>query len=94
MISLQDIEKLAQLSRIHLSTEEKEGLRGQIDSILTYVGQINQVAGTVGNVVETVAPRNVFRDDINPHESGAHTEDLLNEAPQREGQFFKVKKIL
>ncbi len=35
-----------------------------------------------------------MREDAFPHESGIHTEALLNNAPEREGMFLKVKKIL
>lgn len=37
---------------------------------------------------------NVMREDGEPHESGLYTEKLLSAAPQREGQYIKVKKIL
>lgn len=37
---------------------------------------------------------NVMREDTEPHESGIYTEKLLSAAPQREGQYIKVKKIL
>lgn len=94
MIENKDIEKLASLSRIKVMPEEVEKFRLEIDSILDYVAQIQKVnlledRGTaqVGDVY------NVFREDENPHESGEHTETLLKEAPQREGNFVKVKNI-
>ena len=38
--------------------------------------------------------RNVMREDENPYEKGLYTEKLLEEAPEREENFVKVKKIL
>ena len=38
--------------------------------------------------------RNVFREDKDPHLPGEFTEDLLAEAPRRQDNFVKVKKIL
>ena len=38
--------------------------------------------------------RNVMREDANPHESGIYTEKMLEQAPAREGNYIKVKKIL
>ena len=35
-----------------------------------------------------------MREDSNPHEPGVYTEDLLNLAPERAGQYVKVQKIL
>ena len=108
MISLKDIEKLAELSRLEIPAGEKETLRKEIDSILTYVGQIKEISNTHSSKVkpsdsglegltlleDRPIVRNVFRDDKNPHESGIYTETLLAETPQREGNFVKVKKIL
>ncbi len=43
-----DIEKLANLSRLALTDEEKEGFAKDISGILAYVGQIQEVAGGAG----------------------------------------------
>jgi aspartyl-tRNA(Asn)/glutamyl-tRNA(Gln) amidotransferase subunit C len=93
MISRDDIKKLAKLSRIDLADEEEERFTKEVDSILGYVAQIQEFKSeglTRGN--ERV--KNVLREDSNPHESGINTEAILAEAPQREGQYLKVKKIL
>ncbi len=92
MIEKKDIEKLAALARIHVSDSEKEELREKIDSLLSYVEQIQKATGSAER--EVPAHRNVVREDTNPHESGIHTEALLNEAPKRKGDYLQVKKIL
>ncbi|MFA6536175.1 MAG: Asp-tRNA(Asn)/Glu-tRNA(Gln) amidotransferase subunit GatC [Candidatus Paceibacterota bacterium] len=87
------IEKLAKLARLKLSTEEKKKFAKEIGAILEYVGQIKEAGA---ETAERKIPdlRNVMRADDASHESGIHTEDLLNSAPEREGQYIKVKKIL
>lgn len=93
MISDEDIHKLSTLSRISVSPEEAESFRGEISSILEYVGQINKVVEK--NKVEVYhSLKNVFREDRNPHETGENTEKILAEAPNREGNYVKVKKII
>jgi aspartyl-tRNA(Asn)/glutamyl-tRNA(Gln) amidotransferase subunit C len=92
MIESKDIEKLASLARIHVSDSEKEGLRKEIESVLSYVEQIQKATGDAPR--EVPAQRNVMREDTYPHESGIHTETLLNEAPKRKGDYVQVKKIL
>jgi aspartyl-tRNA(Asn)/glutamyl-tRNA(Gln) amidotransferase subunit C len=92
MISAEDIKKLANLARIKLVPGDEVKLAKDMDNILGYVNQIQQVSGTRSTEKEKV--RNVLRDDSNPHESGINTEALLAEAPKREGQYVKVKKIL
>jgi len=87
------VEKLAKLARLKLSAEEKQKFAKEIGAILEYVGQIKEAGAEAG---ERKIPelRNVMRADENPHESGIHTEDLLNSAPERDGGYLKVEKIL
>ncbi|HVS79475.1 MAG TPA: Asp-tRNA(Asn)/Glu-tRNA(Gln) amidotransferase subunit GatC [Candidatus Paceibacterota bacterium] len=94
MIEPQTIEKLAELARIKVSREEVEGLRAEIEPILDYVNQIQDAVGAGEIEPEAGAVRNVMRADDHPHESGIHSAELLEEAPAREGEYFKVKKIL
>jgi aspartyl-tRNA(Asn)/glutamyl-tRNA(Gln) amidotransferase subunit C len=94
MITPEDIEKLSELSRIEVSDEEKISFSKEIDSILGYVGQISELASGSTDEEQTSFVKNVFRKDENPHESGLYTEALLKEAPDTEGGFVKVKKIL
>lgn len=92
MITSKDIEKLAGLARIHLADSEKEGLTKDISAILQYIDQIQKASGDVERQIP--AHRNAMREDSEPHESGIHTETLLAEAPKRDGNYLKVKKIL
>ena len=103
MITLEDIEKLAQLARINVSLEEKDSIRKDIEGILAYVGRVKDMAsGEINNQAreeakeesETPAVYNVMRKDVVTHESGEYTEVLLKAAPSRLGDYFKVKKIL
>ncbi|MFA6094378.1 MAG: Asp-tRNA(Asn)/Glu-tRNA(Gln) amidotransferase subunit GatC [Candidatus Paceibacterota bacterium] len=95
MIDIKDIEKLAELSRIKLTDEEKQKFGTEIESILAYVNQIQEVAGATASEQPVVGEvRNVMRPDTNSNESGANTEMILAEAPAREGDLLKVKKIL
>ena len=92
MITKTDIQKLASLARIDISPEEAESLTVEIDAILGYVGQIQNISAE--EVKEVPALRNVMRDDVVTHTSGEFSEDILKLVPQREGNYLKVKKIL
>lgn len=95
MVSSDDVRKLARLGRLALTDEEVEKLKGDMGSILAYIDTIQKVelpehpSGSVYLDIE-----NVMRADENPHEAGIHTEELLKQAPRREGNYLKVKKIL
>ncbi len=95
MISADDVKKLARLSRLALTDAEVETLRGELDSILSYVDTIQKVelpATPKGSVY--LDSKNVMREDAEPHAGGKYTEELLAQAPRREGDYLKVKKIL
>jgi Asp-tRNA(Asn)/Glu-tRNA(Gln) amidotransferase C subunit len=64
----------------------------EVDSILGYVGQIQNSTGDAERIVPT--HRNVMRDDAVTHEPREYTEKLLKNAPAREGDYLKVKNIL
>ena len=89
------VEKLAELARIEISDAEAEKLSGELGNILKYVGEIKEVqsANTKNQDVKPEV-RNILRADTEPHESGIYTEELLVAAPDREGDYIKVKKIL
>lgn len=99
MITTEDIQKLAELSRIKIAPEEQEALRSQIESILGYIDQIKkatQVAAGAG-FSPTIAAgdvHNVMREDGEPHMPSEFTEKILSVAPAREGDYLKVKKIM
>lgn len=92
MITKEDIKKLAGLARMELSDSEAEHLTGEVDSILSYVGQITNTTGDL--VREVPKLHNVMREDIPQNKAGQYTEDILKNAPAREGNYLKVKKIL
>jgi len=94
MITVTEIEKLASLARIKLEEGEKQGLTKEIDSILTYIDQIKAATLDIDHTPAVGAVYNVFRDDVVVKISDEDRERILNEAPNREGDFVAVKKII
>jgi aspartyl-tRNA(Asn)/glutamyl-tRNA(Gln) amidotransferase subunit C len=94
MVNQKEIEKLANLARIGITDEEKTKLSKNIESILAYVSEIKDVSSADKEVYESEKLVNVMREDSDPHESGLYSERLLKEAPYREGDYIRVKKIL
>ncbi|MBI5077819.1 MAG: Asp-tRNA(Asn)/Glu-tRNA(Gln) amidotransferase subunit GatC [Candidatus Yonathbacteria bacterium] len=94
-IGLKDVEHLAGLARIAVSEDEKKILQHDLEEILAYVSEIKE-AGQGGRKErgEQGELYNVMREDSEPHESGIFTEDILKQAPAREGDRVSVKKIL
>ncbi|MEK7117017.1 MAG: Asp-tRNA(Asn)/Glu-tRNA(Gln) amidotransferase subunit GatC [Patescibacteria group bacterium] len=102
MISKEEIKKLADLARIDVADGEIENLRGEMDSILEYVGQIKKVAREAvfpspeqgGGDTIVRGEVNVMREDTNPTESEKYSKELTAEFPDSENNYLKVKKIL
>lgn len=91
----EDVEHLASLARIRLSEVEKAALPAELDSIVSYVSAVSDIAATDTDAELQVGARyNVFREDIVTNEPNQYTDDILAEMPASEGRYMKVKKIL
>ena len=93
LISADDVRKVAKLARLDLPEDKILTYTGQLESILEYVGQLKQVdTEGVSETTRAVEVTNVTRKDgVVPTPV---REDILNQAPLREGDFFRVPKIL
>ena len=93
-ITKEQIQHLGTLARIRLDDADVEKLESDMNDIVEYVSRIDAAVGdralekTVGVVY------NVFREDEVTCTPGAHTDDMLAEMPERDGQYLRVKKIL
>lgn len=94
MITTQELDNLANLARIKLSPTDKESLIKEFDSILSYVDQLKKVEVSLDAEGRVGAVRNVTRPDVVVSTSPTDREGLLNEAPDREGDFIAVKKMI
>ena len=92
MVNKDEVTNLANLARIQITPEEAESLTHELDSILDYVGQIKN--SSTEEISNTPFLKNVMRDDVATNKDREFTEDILNNAPSREGNYLKVKKIL
>ena len=95
MIDRATIDKLASLSRIELSDEEKDKIAKDLESILGYVAELKNAPKYEANEGEEVHI-NIFREDeeILGFGAGEFTKDILDEAPRRDGDFLLVKQVM
>ena len=94
MITPKELEHLATLARIKLTDDDKKSLVKEFDSILGYVDQLKKVEVSMDAEGRVGALKNVMRPDVVANTSPEDRERLLNEAPDREGDFIAVKKII
>jgi len=88
-----DIEHVARLARLALTPDELERFREQLGVILEHAERVTEVAAeAVPPTAHPLPSSNVFRPD-EPRDGLGHEEALAN-APDREGDFFKVPPIV
>lgn len=88
-----DIEKVARLARIELSHDEKKIFGAQLEQILTYMEQLNEVdTSGVEPTSHAIAIYNVFREDgVRP---SFPRQEVLKIAPEEEDGQFRVPRII
>ena len=93
MISREDVEHVARLTRLHLTPAEVDQMQAQLGGILAYIDTLRSLD------VEAVEPTshavplvNVMRDDeVRPC---LPPSEMLANAPDPHGEFFRVPRIL
>jgi aspartyl-tRNA(Asn)/glutamyl-tRNA(Gln) amidotransferase subunit C len=92
MISREEVEHVARLSRLHFDEEELERLQPELSQIIDYVQQLTDLdlAG-LPPTSHAVALKNVLRPDV-PIQ-GLTQEEALSNAPAVERDQFAVPRI-
>lgn len=88
-----NINQVALLARIKLREDEKKSLSRDLEKILDYIKKLNELdTAQIPPTSHVLAIENVFRPD------SAKPQDIYKEAlghaPEREGDFFKVPKVI
>ena len=88
-----DIDQVAELSRLSLKPEERAKLAKDLEKILAYVDQLQELkTDSIEPTSHPLAIENVFREDeVIPCDI---REAVLKCAPKREENYFKVPKII
>ena len=87
------VQRVARLARIAVTDAEAEALKGELNTILGFVEQLNEVDVTdVEPMTSVIALEMKKRTDV--VNDGGQTEKVLTNAPAREGDFFAVPKVV
>lgn len=93
-MTIDDVENLAELAKLELTDKEKNQILKDLEGILAYVKQIEEVE--VPNIEPEYLNRNVWREDVPRREDEVEfsRELILEQFPDSKNGFVKVKKIL
>jgi len=93
-ISHDDVQHLAQLSSLQLTNEEVSALQIDLQNIVGYIQQLDELDTTgVEPTYQVTDLQNVWRDDVVDN-YGINKDSLLALAPATEAEQIKVPKVL
>jgi aspartyl-tRNA(Asn)/glutamyl-tRNA(Gln) amidotransferase subunit C len=92
-LSTSDVEYVARLARLEISEAEKDKFTAQLNDILRYIDQLNELdTAGVAPMSHAIAVTNAFREDKVVESLG--TQKALANAPDARGEFFRVPKVI
>ena len=92
-IDLDQVRHIGKLSRIELTEQQVHTFGRQLASILAYFDKLQELDTCgVEPMAHAVEVRNVFGQDVVGE--SLSTEQVLGNAPQRDGDLFEVPKVI
>ena len=92
-INREQVERVAFLARLGLSEAEKERYEQQLSAILDHMRALNELdTSDIPPTAQVIPLRNVMREDES--RPSMPREAVLRNAPEREGEFFRVPPVL
>jgi aspartyl-tRNA(Asn)/glutamyl-tRNA(Gln) amidotransferase subunit C len=100
-VSEKDVEHVADLANLQLTTDEKAKMRKDLNSVLDYIAQLNELDTSAVPPIAQVS-------ELLPADNGANAAELrqdtivgslerksvLSQAPDTDGVFFRVPKVI
>lgn len=87
------VRRIAKLARIRVPEEELEAYKGELNAILGFVEQLDEVDVTGVEPMTSVTPMKLrLRED--KITDGSYAEKVVGNAPLSEDNFFMVPKVI
>lgn len=92
-VDAQTVRRIAHLARIAVADDEVERLQGEINAVLAFVGQLNEVNVEGVEPMTSVTPMKMKqREDVVT--DGEIADDIVKNAPATDDHFFLVPKVV
>jgi aspartyl-tRNA(Asn)/glutamyl-tRNA(Gln) amidotransferase subunit C len=100
-VTIDDVRRVAELANLELTAEEEPRMQRDLNAILGHIAQLNeldtagvpamaQVGEMLGGVLDTTGA-SLRKDEVRPSLDRAA---VMAEAPESDGRFFKVPKVI
>jgi aspartyl-tRNA(Asn)/glutamyl-tRNA(Gln) amidotransferase subunit C len=87
------VRRIARLSRLALDEGQAQAMESELNALLSWVEQLGEVdVAGVEPMTSVVAAKLKMRDDVVT--DGGYADELMKNAPQSEGHFFVVPKVV
>ena len=100
-VTLEDVRRVAELANLELTAEEEPRMQRDLNAILRHIDQLNKLdtsgipaMAQVGEMLDgTLLDRGegLRRDEVRPSLDRA---EVMSAAPDTDGRFFKVPKVI
>ncbi|MCA1032910.1 Asp-tRNA(Asn)/Glu-tRNA(Gln) amidotransferase subunit GatC [Bacillus timonensis] len=92
-ISIEQVKHVAHLARLAVSEEEAESFKNQLDAMITFAEQLNELdTEDVKPTTHVLDVKNILREDI--PEKGLPIEEVMKNAPDAKDGHFRVPSII
>ncbi len=91
-ITIQEVERIAKLSRIHLESFEKQAMQNQLSGILNWINQLQEV--DVSSVSLNEMPKTLMHEREDVITVPNQVDEVLANAPQTAHNMYAVPKVV
>ncbi|WP_011580702.1 MULTISPECIES: Asp-tRNA(Asn)/Glu-tRNA(Gln) amidotransferase subunit GatC [Chelativorans] len=92
-VDIDTVKRVARLARIAVDEEDASRMTGELNAILGFVEQLNEVDVTGVEPMTSVIPT-TMKMRVDEVTDGSKAEDIVANAPQTEEHFFLVPKVV
>jgi aspartyl-tRNA(Asn)/glutamyl-tRNA(Gln) amidotransferase subunit C len=109
-VTVEEVNRVAELAHLELTADEIPGMVGNLNAILDYVAELNELDTTgvapLAQITELIRElpgaggsaelRPDLRDELRPDRTlpSLDRAAVMPEAPESDGRFFKVPKVI
>jgi aspartyl-tRNA(Asn)/glutamyl-tRNA(Gln) amidotransferase subunit C len=92
-VDRETVRRIARLARLAVDEDQLAAMETELNALLSWVEQLSEVnVEGVPPMTSVVEQRLKMRSDVVT--DGGHADDLMKNAPQSEGHFFVVPKVV